>query len=67
MHSLRPWNTHTVPRFGPRVGSQRAKRNLSPSLLLNVPTMAPLGTGFFASAMSSMRILLAFAGAIAPL
>src|SRR5262249_1434094 len=55
--SLRPWNRQIVPRLGPRVGSQRAKRNRTPSRLLNVPVMAPLGAGFLASATSSIAIL----------
>ena len=57
MNSPRPWNTHTVPRFGGRVGSQRAKRSLHPAGDLKMPVVAPLGAGFFASATSSMRVL----------
>src|SRR5215467_13871366 len=55
INSPRPWNTHTVPRLGGRVGSQRAKRNFTPPDDLKTPVVAPLGAGFFASATSSMR------------
>src|SRR5262245_56496384 len=57
MYSPRPWNRHTVPRRGPRVGAQRAKRRFTPPTPLKVPVMAPLGTGFFARATRSMRLL----------
>ncbi len=55
MNSPRPWKTQTVPRRGGRVGSQRAKRSRTPRGDLKTPVVAPLGTGFFASATSSMR------------
>ena len=56
MNSPRPWKTHTVPRRGGRVGSQRAKRSRTPPRDLKKPVVAPLGTGFFASATRSMRV-----------
>src|SRR4029077_2472968 len=55
MNSPRPWKTQTVPRRGGRVGSQRAKRSWIPREDLKTPVVAPLGTGFLASATSSMR------------
>src|SRR5436190_19379427 len=54
MNSPRPWNRHTVPRRGPRVASQRAKRSRMPLGHFKSPVVAPLGAGFLASATSSM-------------
>ena len=53
MNSPRPWNRHTVPRRGPRVASQRAKRSLHATGAIEIPVVAPLGIGFLASATSS--------------
>jgi hypothetical protein len=54
MNSPLPWNMHTVPRRGGRVASQRANRNRMPPGDLRTPAVAPLGTGFLASATRSI-------------